>query len=146
MNYRGFLLINDPDPDPDFWSLDPNFGSPDPVTQKDWIRICNTGKNNKLKRNPFDWVSFDQQVSRDKLRVPWLEMLTSPPVWGTLITDCCNTWGIMTIMGYGPIYLKVISVIEGISLLLRVKNGGNMDTFTFLKWIRFARKLNILTF
>jgi hypothetical protein len=28
-------------------------------------------------------------------------------VWSTLITDSCNTWGIVTFTTYGPSFLKV---------------------------------------
>jgi hypothetical protein len=28
-------------------------------------------------------------------------------VLGTLITDSCNTWGIVTLTSYGPTFLKV---------------------------------------
>ena len=38
--------------------------------------------------------------------VPWRAILTSPPVWGTLITDCCNTWGIVTLASFGPKFIK----------------------------------------
>ena len=28
-------------------------------------------------------------------------------MWGTLVTDCCNSWGIVTLSSYGPTFLKV---------------------------------------
>ncbi|XP_023342326.1 uncharacterized transporter slc-17.2 isoform X1 [Eurytemora carolleeae] len=51
------------------------------------------------------------QITRQK-HVPWKSILSSPPVWGTLITDCCNTWGIITISSYGPTYLKYVLGVD----------------------------------
>ncbi len=38
--------------------------------------------------------------------VPWKSILTSPPMYGLLITDICNCWGLYTMATNGPSYLK----------------------------------------
>ncbi|XP_023342327.1 sialin isoform X2 [Eurytemora carolleeae] len=70
------------------------------------------------------------QITRQK-HVPWKSILSSPPVWGTLITDCCNTWGIITISSYGPTYLKYVlgvdiktnGLISGLPMIARYFGG-----------------------
>ena len=66
-----------------------------------------------------DWPQDHPRISPEELEelsgtevsvthppVPWLDILKSGPVWGTLITDCANTFGISIFLGYGPVYLK----------------------------------------
>jgi len=71
------------------------------------------------------------QVSEKALPVPWKRIVSSPPVWGTLITDCCNSWGLNTIAKYGPAYLKYMlgvdiktnGVISGLPMIFRYIGG-----------------------
>ena len=38
--------------------------------------------------------------------VPWRAAVCSAPLWGTLITDGANTWGLTTFASFGPKYMK----------------------------------------
>lgn len=57
------------------------------------------------------------QVSVKRPPVPWLEIIKSPAVWGTLITDCGNTFGIVIFLGMGPVFFKYM-------LGLNIKSNG----------------------
>ncbi|KAF4521620.1 hypothetical protein B566_EDAN006662, partial [Ephemera danica] len=43
-----------------------------------------------------------------KRRLPWLQVARSVPAWALLIADTANVWSFMTIIIYGPIYLKTV--------------------------------------
>jgi len=73
------------------------------------------------------------QVSSTSTRppVPWLDIIKSPPVWGTLITDCANTFGIITLASMGPSYMKFMlgldiktnGILSGLPMLSRYIGG-----------------------
>ena len=63
--------------------------------------------------------------------IPWKSILTSVPVWGMIITDCGNCWGLVTLASYGPSYLKYIlgvdiktnGALSGLPMLSRYIGG-----------------------
>jgi len=38
--------------------------------------------------------------------LPWRAVITSPPIWGIIFTDAANTFGLFTLLKFGPAYLK----------------------------------------
>ena len=44
--------------------------------------------------------------------IPWKSILTSVPVWGMILTDCGNCWGLMTLGSNGPAYLKYMLGVD----------------------------------
>jgi len=38
--------------------------------------------------------------------LPWREVVTSAPIWGIIFTDASNTFGLYTLLKFGPAYLK----------------------------------------
>jgi len=71
------------------------------------------------------------EVSSTKLSVPWISLLTSAPVWGTLITDSANSFGITIFLGKGPMFLKFmlgfdiksVGFLSGLPMLARYIGG-----------------------
>lgn len=47
-------------------------------------------------------------VTSEKIPVPWLTILTSLPVWSTMLVQWGVGWGLHTLMTQGPSYLKYI--------------------------------------
>jgi len=76
-------------------------------------------------------VLESMKVSDRRLPFPWKSILTSPPVWGTVITDIANTWGISTVGHYGPTYLKTMlgvgikanGLLSGLPMFARYVGG-----------------------
>ena len=40
--------------------------------------------------------------------VPWLDILTSPPVWALIITYLCNSWGTYMLVTTLPLYMNAV--------------------------------------
>lgn len=86
----------------------------------------------RISPEELDEVSSLQVVSSStKPAVPWLEIIKSPPIWGTLITDCANTFGLITLAGFGPSYMKFMlgldiktnGILSGLPMLSRYIGG-----------------------
>lgn len=45
------------------------------------------------------------QDNQAVLSVPWVAMLTSPPVWAILVTQCGQSWAFYTILTELPSYM-----------------------------------------
>jgi len=71
------------------------------------------------------------QVSSTRPPVPWLDIVKSAPMWGTLITDCGNTFGIIVLARMGPTYMKFMlgldiktsGFLSGLPMLSRYVGG-----------------------
>ncbi|KAF4517149.1 hypothetical protein B566_EDAN006448 [Ephemera danica] len=50
--------------------------------------------------------SIEQQQIRQRLKTPWKSILTSLPYLSLLITQCCQAWGIWTLLTGIPSYLN----------------------------------------
>jgi len=84
-------------------------------------------------------------------KLPWFSILTSPPIWGTLITDCCNSWGIITVAAWGPQYMKYIIGLDiksnGIlsSLPMVARYIGGVTIARFSDFLISSGRLSLLT-
>merc|ERR1712037_951137 len=53
--------------------------------------------------------------------LPWRAVVTSRPIWGIIFTDAGNTFGLFTLLKFGPAYLKY-------QLGLDMKSNGFLST------------------
>ena len=73
----------------------------------------------------------DIPVSVSRPPAPWLDILKSGPMWGTLLTDCANAFGISIFLGYGPVFMKYMlgldiktnGLLSGLPMLARYIGG-----------------------
>ena len=65
-------------------------------------------KHPRIAQKELNYIrqKLSKTISQKPKPVPWKAILTSVPVWATIITDCGNCWGIVTLGSNGPTYLK----------------------------------------
>uniref|UniRef100_A0A1B6CYE8 Putative inorganic phosphate cotransporter n=1 Tax=Clastoptera arizonana TaxID=38151 RepID=A0A1B6CYE8_9HEMI len=64
-----------------------------------------------------------------KLKIPWLEITRSVPMWALLIAHFCQNWGFWTLLTLMPSYL-------GSALHFNIKNNGLLSSLPYLlMWI-----------
>ena len=91
------------------------------------------------------------QVSSGRPPVPWLDIAKSAPVWGTLITDAANTFGIITFIGMGPVYMKYMlgldiktnGILSGLPMLARYIGGVAIARLS--DWLITSGHLSLLS-
>ena len=85
----------------------------------------------RISPEELEEVASLQVVETSKPAVPWLEIIKSPTIWGTLITDMCNTFGIIILSGYGSVYFKYMlgldikanGILSGLPMFSRYAGG-----------------------
>ncbi|XP_075232233.1 sialin [Lycorma delicatula] len=93
-------------------------------------------------------VGAGTTTSHKVLRVPWLRVLTSPPVWAIIITHGCSVFGFFSIVNQLPTYMKYI-------LAFNIKENGLLSSLPYLgkylmaaftsyiaDWLRATEKLS----
>lgn len=64
-------------------------------------------------------------AAEDEKAIPWLRILSSPPLWGVLVAHFCNNWGMFGLLTWMPSYLnKELGFdLQGSSLLTIVPSA-----------------------
>ncbi|XP_033227395.1 sialin isoform X2 [Belonocnema kinseyi] len=69
--------------------------------------------------------------------VPWISILTSPPVWAIIITHACSVFGYFTVVNQLPTYMKNI-------LHFNIKENGLLSSLPYLGKYLFALAMSTL--
>lgn len=105
----------------------------------------------RISPEELEEVSGLQVSSSNRPPIPWLDIVKSPPLWGTLITDCGNTFGIVTMLRMGPAYLKfmlgldmkTLGILSGLPMLSRYIGGVAIGRLS--DWLIRSGRLSLLS-
>ncbi|XP_012272718.1 putative inorganic phosphate cotransporter isoform X2 [Orussus abietinus] len=52
--------------------------------------------------------SEKENGNQEKLKIPWVKILTSLPMWALIITHCCQNWGYWILVTKIPLFMKSV--------------------------------------
>ncbi|PRP82688.1 hypothetical protein PROFUN_10052 [Planoprotostelium fungivorum] len=64
-------------------------------------------ENRWLSRYEAELIAEGKQAKFDR-KVPWVDILTSVPIWGLIFSHFCSAWGFYTLLVWAPQYFKSV--------------------------------------
>ena len=92
----------------------------------------------------------DLHITKGRVPVPWLEILKSPPVWGTMVSDSGNVFGLSMFLSMGPVFFRYMLGLDiksnGMlsSLPMFARYVGGVAIANFSDWLINSQRISTL--
>ncbi|XP_065341145.1 sialin-like [Cloeon dipterum] len=103
-----------------------------------WLCAFDSPKQHpRISQEELEYLQKNVVTSKEKLKLPLKEVLKSPPFWALMVANTGSIWAFMTIITYGPTYLKVVHGfnIKENGLLSGLPNLSRFMGSLFFSWI-----------
>ncbi|XP_059475931.1 sialin-like [Neocloeon triangulifer] len=105
-----------------------------------WWWFCafdSPAQHPRISPKELAFLQKNVTTSKEKLKLPLREVLKSPPFWALMVANTGSIWAFMTVITYGPTYLKVVHGfnIRENGLVSGLPNVSRFLGSLFFSWI-----------